>query len=51
MKGNGVVAERLFLISVYEFPLLLIYYLLNYYSYSYNSPYYYYLSYLLPNRF
>ncbi len=23
MKGNGVVAELLFLISVYEFPLLL----------------------------
>ncbi len=26
MKGNGVVAKLLFLISVYEFPLLLKYY-------------------------
>ncbi len=31
MKGNGVVAKLLFLISVYEFPLLLKYYLFNYY--------------------
>ncbi len=31
MKGNGVVAKLLFLISVYEFPLLL--YLLNYFYY------------------
>ncbi len=30
MKGNGVVAKLLFLISVYEFPLLLEYYLFNY---------------------
>ncbi len=33
MKGNGVVAKLLFLISVYEFPLLLEYYLFNYYKY------------------
>ncbi len=30
MKGNGVVAKLLILISVYEFPLLLQYYLFNY---------------------
>ncbi len=28
-KGNGVVAKLLFLIDVYEFPLLLQYYLFN----------------------
>ncbi len=30
MKGNGVVAKLLFLLSVYEFLLLLYYYLFNY---------------------
>ncbi len=30
MKGNGVVAKLLFLINVYEYPLLL-HYLFNYY--------------------
>ncbi len=33
MKGNCVVAKLLFLISVYEFPLLLQYHLFNYYYY------------------
>ncbi len=31
MKGNGVAAKLLFLISVYEFLLLFKYYLFNYY--------------------
>ncbi len=31
MNRNDVVAKLLFLISVYEFPLLLQYYLFNYY--------------------
>ncbi len=30
MKGNGVDTKLLFLISVYEFHLLLYYYLFNY---------------------
>ncbi len=30
MERNGVVAKLLFLISVYEFPVLLKYYLFNY---------------------
>ncbi len=33
MKGNGVIAKLLFLISVYEFPILLWYFLFNYYYY------------------
>ncbi len=34
IKWNGVVAKLSFLISVYEFPLLLSYYLFNYYYYT-----------------
>ncbi len=37
IKGNGVVAKLLFLISVYEVPLLLKYYLFNYYYYHYSN--------------